>query len=323
METLHPFIHTIDPVITDIGGVYLWWYGLSYTFGFLGLYLWCRRKAAQLGLTQYQATSLSLHLMIGVLFGGRFVEVVFYEWEFYSAHLSYIPALWLGGMSTHGLLFGGILGMMIFCLHSNKSFLKIADSLVIPGAWIMGVGRIGNFIDGQISGAITTAWSGVVFPDLPGARHPVVLYDGLKNLLIIPVLLWLTNRKPNRGMVFACFLFLYAGLRLYVDIYREYRVESLGIGTGQIINIAMALLGMLLILQFSKRKRNASDAPTVNTNPVKQATTPLQIFLMMLILIFSLVMPSDWTQDVPARYGHRHSGMEYSSLYPHIPERMP
>ena len=102
-----------------------------------------------------------------------------------------IPAYWLGGMATHGLLIGAAAGTWIFARWHRLSFLRLADALVIPGAFLMGVGRIGNFIDGQIVGSLTDVPWAVKFPDAEGFRHPVVLYDGLKNLTLDPI--------PDRG----------------------------------------------------------------------------------------------------------------------------
>ena len=321
-----PFIHRIDPVITDICGVYLWWYGLSYTLGFLGIYLWFRRRRERLGFTLSEVYGLTLYLAVGVLLGGRLVEVVFYEWDYYSRHLLHIPAYWLGGMATHGLILGGTIGTLLFCWRRKKRFLTIADELAIPGAWVMGMGRIGNFIDGQISGAVTEVWWAVRFPDLEGFRHPVVLYDGLKNLLLIPGLLWIRRRKPPQGVLFAHFVFWYAFLRLFVDCFREYRVDTLGLGTGQIINIAMSILGLVLLMWFYRRGRHGT--PVVlplagHADAANQTTLCLQRTLFLLILIVCLVIPSDWTQDVPARYGRRHPNMRTSWLYPQIAERAP
>ena len=81
-------------------------------------------------------------------------------------------------MATHGLMFGGAVGAGLFALLYRKPFLLLADTLVIPAALLMGLGRLGNFIDGQIVGAVTEVWWAVQFPDADGFRHPVVLYDG-------------------------------------------------------------------------------------------------------------------------------------------------
>ena len=98
---LATIVHQIDPVIAQIGGVALWWYGLSYTLGFLQIHLFMMRRRAELTLSASEVTSLSLWLAVGVLVGGRVVEVAFDEWPFYRQHLSLIPAYWLGGMATH------------------------------------------------------------------------------------------------------------------------------------------------------------------------------------------------------------------------------
>lgn len=321
-----PFVHRIDPIIADIAGVHLWWYGLSYTLGFLGIFLWFRRSRKRLEMSLSEVYSITLHLAVGVLLGGRFIEVVFYEWAYYAHHPLHIAAYWLGGMSTHGLLLGGALGTLVFCRRHHKRFLPIVDELVIPVAWIMGVGRIGNFIDGQISGAVTHVWWAVQFPDLEGFRHPVVLYDGLKNLCLIPFLLWIRRRYPYQGIALSHFIFWYAFLRLFVDVFREYRVESLGLGTGQVINISMSMLGLALLIFFHRRKiTRPQTAAALEQQPILTtlATLWTQRALLGLLLLFCLIIPSDWTQDIPARYGKRHPGLRNTALYPRIPEQKP
>ena len=318
---LGPFVHRIDPIIGEICGVYLWWYGLSFTLGFLGLHLWFRRTRTRLGLSMAEVYDISLALSIGVLLGGRLVEVVFYEWTYYRDHLWHVGAVWLGGMSTHGLLLGGILGTLFFCWWREKRFLPIMDELVVPGAWVMATGRIGNFIDGQISGAETNVWWAVQFPDLEGFSHPVVLYDGVKNLLLIPFLLLIRKRRPPQGVVFAHFLFWYAFSRLFVDIFREYRVESWGLGTGQAINLVMSITGLVLLFWF--HRKGLKRASEVITSPHGAVAVPTQLWprriLLLLILLLCPIICSDWTQDIPARYGKRHPGLNYSILYPKVP----
>jgi len=126
------FVHRIDPVIGQISGVYLWWYGLSYALGFIELHLWFRWRRDKLGFTLREVWDVTLLIPLCVVIGGRAVEVAFYEWPYYSKHLDQIPMLWLGGMSTHGLLLGAAVGTSIFCLTSHKSFVRMADELVIP-----------------------------------------------------------------------------------------------------------------------------------------------------------------------------------------------
>jgi phosphatidylglycerol---prolipoprotein diacylglyceryl transferase len=306
-----PFVHNIDPVIAQPAGLCLWWYGLSYAAGFLSLHLWLRRGRERLALSLAEIDRLTLFLVAGVLLGGRLVEVVFYEWPFYSQHPLLMPAFWLGGMATHGLLLGGVVGAWLFSRLHRRPFLKLLDELAVPAALIMGLGRIGNFIDGQIVGSTTHVWWGVKFPDADGFRHPVVLYDGLKNLLLVPALLLIRRCNHRRGALTGHFILWYGFLRIFVDVFREYPTTLLGIATGQCLNIAMTVAGLCL-LAWSRRNANASTAPTLT------GYTPgswLSKLAFAVLLAFCLMIPSDWTQDIPARYGKRHAGLTYSALY--------
>ena len=78
-----PYVHNIDPIIAEVGGVYLWWYGLGYSLGFLHLHLFLRRHRLRLGLTSREVYTLNLFIVVGVLAGARLVEVAFDEWPFY------------------------------------------------------------------------------------------------------------------------------------------------------------------------------------------------------------------------------------------------
>jgi phosphatidylglycerol:prolipoprotein diacylglycerol transferase len=319
----HAFVHDIDPILTTIGGVHLWWYGLSYAIGFLFLYRHLQHARHRLGLTGAEACTLASFIAVGVLVGGRAVEVSFDEWPFYREHPQLIPALWLGGMATHGLLIGAAAGLLLFAWMYRRPILELADDLVIPGAFIMGMGRIGNFMDGQIVGAVTDVWWGVQFPDATGVRHPVVLYDGAKNLLLIPYLLWVRRTNGTPGAAAARFVFWYPFLRFFIDLFRDYPTHRLALGTGQTLNIVMMLLGAVLLVRSRLRRLGRlAPRPIVARGAVADVgPSLLQRSLFVLVLVFSLTIPSNSTQDIPARYGKRHPGLEHSWLYPAIDTR--
>ena len=222
-----PYVHQIDPILFDIAGVHLWWYGLGFALGFLEIHLFLRRGHGRLRLSLREVWSLSLFMAIGVLVGGRAVEIAFDEWPFYREHLGLLPAYWLGGMATHGLMLGGAVGAGLFALLYRKSFRLLADALVIPAAFLMGIGRLGNFIDGQIVGAVTEVWWAVKFPDADGFRHPVVLYDGAKNLLLMAYLLHVRRVNTTPGATAARFVFWYAFPRFFIDLFRDYPTHRL------------------------------------------------------------------------------------------------
>jgi phosphatidylglycerol:prolipoprotein diacylglycerol transferase len=199
----------------------------------------------------------------------------------------------------------------------GKSFLAITDELAIPGAFYMGIGRIGNFIDGQIVGRLADLPWAVEFPDAAGFRHPVVLYDGLKNLLLIPLLLYVRKGPRATGMVTATFIFWYAFLRIFVDLYREYPTTLLGLATGQSFNLFMSSLGVFLFF-WLRHKGKAVEPPALPAAAAPAGGLWLRRTAFALLLVLPTIIPSDWTQDVPARYGRRHSGMQHSWLYPPI-----
>ena len=302
--------------------MYLWWYGLSYAVAFTQLLLYLRRKRAALGFTDYQAYELALMFAAGVLLGGRCVQIAGDEWPLYRQQPWLAPALWLGGMATHGLLLGALVATAVFARVHHKPFLELADTLVIPGALLLGLGRIGNFIDGQIVGRVTDVWWAVKFPDADGFRHPVVLYDGLKNLLLIPYLVHVRRTNPTPGAVAARFVFWYASLRIVIDLFRDYPTYRLALGTGQTLNIVMAAIGLVLLVR-SRMRRLGTLAPRhpIAARPEAAqngSASWLQRIAFASLVVFCLTIPSNWTQDVPVRYAKRHPGMTRTWPYPVI-----
>jgi phosphatidylglycerol---prolipoprotein diacylglyceryl transferase len=319
---LGPYTHAIDPVVATVGGVHLWWYGTGFALGFWQMHRYICRHRLTLGLDMRQAYTLTLCLVVGVLVGGRLVEVSFDEWAFYSAHPSFIPRYWLGGMATHGLLVGAAVAAAAFAWWSRTPFRLLADVLVVPGAVLMGVGRLGNFIDGLIVGSPADVWWAVKFPDAAGFRHPVVLYDGLKNLLLAAWLVHVRATNPTPGATAAQFVFWYAFLRIFIDLFRDYPTHRLALGTGQTLNIVMAMVGAGLLVRsrWRRQRLEAGAHPDAFVAPPANPRGALwwQRVLLAALLLFCLTIPSNWTQNVPARYGSRHPGLAHSWLYPDI-----
>lgn len=311
-----PWVHDLDPIIGTVFGVHLWWYGLSYSLGFLNAHLFFMRRRAELGLSTREAYELSLLLSMGVLIGGRLI-VVNNEWAFYRDHLDLLPAVWIGGMATHGLIIGGFAGVALFCLLRRKPLLVMLDAMAIPAALILSVGRLGNFIDGEIVGRVTTVPWAVKFPDAEGFRHPVVLYDGLKNLLIVPVLMRARRRGVPPGGLAARFLFLYAFPRIFIDYFREYPLTLLGLPSGQTMNLLMAAAGIALIIRNRRRPMGKPTMPVALEQP---GGLWWRRALFGAVVLGSLVIASDATRDIPAQYGKRHPGLEHSRLYPPLPQ---
>jgi hypothetical protein len=183
-------------------------------------------------------------------------------------------------------------------------------------------------LNGEIVGSVTSVWWAIQFPDAPGFRHPVVLYDGAKNFLILALLLLLRKSKPARGILAAHFIFWYGFLRIFVDLFREYPTNLFGIATGQAFNLFMTVLGGFLLFWFSRKRYKAIIAAIpADTRAEQSPLSPRRLWLKRVVLVclilFSLTLPSDWTQDIPARYGKRHAGIHYSRFYAHIEGNIP
>lgn len=294
------FSSQADPVIVEIAGVRIWYYGLAYAVGFLGMHLWVFKRRNVLGWGRRDIYDFSLIFALSVLLVGRAFDIAVYEWGYYQKHTSQILSYWRGGMATHGVLLGAIVGVAIFCRIRNRSFLKVADELVIPACIFMALGRIGNHINGEVYGFVTDVSWAVNFPYAEGYRHPVALYDGLKNLLIIPILYYVKHDTRGRtGILTAHFIFWYAFLRLFVDYFRDYDSYWLGIGRGQYFNLLMALSGLGLILWFSRKGISAQSASTSEMQREEgNMTLWLEMALFYAVVFFTLTIPSGWTQDM-------------------------
>ena len=315
------YVHDIDPVLADVGGLYLWWYGLGFAVGFLQMHRSLVADHARLGLSRRDTWTLSILIVVGVLVGGRGVEIAFDEWPFYREHPALIPAFWLGGMATHGLLIGAAAATGLYAVVKKKPFLALADTMVIPGAFLLGVGRLGNFIDGQIVGSVTDVWWGVKFPYADGFRHPVVLYDGVKNLLLMLFLFHVRRTSPTPGAVAARFVFWYAFPRIFIDLFRDYPTHRLALGTGQTLNLVMTAIGVVLLVRSRLRRLGRLRRTAMPFSPAPGPAAPphwAQRVALWSLLAFCLTIPSNWTQNIPVRYGARHPGLTHSWLYPPI-----
>ncbi len=197
-------------------------------------------------------------------------------------------------MATHGLLAGSVLAAAIASLVTRRPLLRLLDILSVAAAFIFGVGRIGNFIEGGVIGTVTTMPWGVKLPDVEGFRHPVSLYDGAKNLALVPLLKWSLSRWPaGQGVATAIFLIGYGGLRFLVDQFRDYESSLGGLGPGQWFNIGMAMFGAAMLVWCLRRKpaaRASSPAPAGGT-PVISG-----IVLLALVLL-PLSIPTSWTTE--------------------------
>lgn len=254
----------IDPVLLHLGPLQVRWYGLMYVLGFIASYLLVRHQIRRYNLTALarQFENLNLVLIISLVLGARLGYVLFYNPGYYLENPQNILATWQGGMSFHGALLGMLAGGLIFCRITGLSFWQSADVYIITTPIGLGLGRIGNFINGELYGRISDVPWAMVFPaGGPLPRHPSQLYEAFLEGVVLFSLLWLLkNRYWQRGWptgsLLALFLLFYGILRTVVELFRQPDVQ-LGflfnvLTMGQLLSSLMIGTGLLIL--FWRRK---------------------------------------------------------------------
>ena len=131
------YVHDLSPLALTIFGFPVWYYGLAYALGFLGLHIWFVANRHRLALTHAGALELSILWAGSVLLFGRLFDVVFYEWPYYREHLGQVLSVWRGGIASHGVLLGALIGAASFSLLRARSFLRVCDEAVIPCSFFL------------------------------------------------------------------------------------------------------------------------------------------------------------------------------------------
>ncbi|MFH1044478.1 MAG: prolipoprotein diacylglyceryl transferase [Pseudomonadota bacterium] len=250
---IHP---QIDPVAIAIGPLAVRWYGLMYLAGFGIAFLLARSrvKRGESGNISYAVfDDLFFFSVLGVVLGGRLGYVLFYKPGYYFSHPLEILALWQGGMAFHGGFLGVLVAMLYIARKHRIGWLTITDFIapLVPPA--LAVGRIGNFINGELWGRSTDVAWGMVFRGAgPLPRHPSQLYQFALEGVLLFVILWLYSAGPRpAGAVSAMFLIGYGALRFAAEFFREpddfLGLVAFNLSMGQWLSLPMILAGIAML----------------------------------------------------------------------------
>ncbi|MDO5404769.1 MAG: prolipoprotein diacylglyceryl transferase [Proteus sp. (in: enterobacteria)] len=282
----------IDPVMFSIGPVSLHWYGMMYLVGFVFALWLANRRAAKpnSGWNKNEVETLLYVGFVGVFIGGRLGYVLFYNLPVFLNDPLYLFKVWDGGMSFHGGLIGVIFAMIWFAKRTKRKFFQVADFVAPLIPFGLGLGRIGNFINGELWGRVTldTPWA-FLFPSsrsedlqlvaqdpttllpiiqeygvLP--RHPSQLYEMLLEGVVLFIILNIFVRKSRPvGSVSGLFLIGYGAFRIIVEFFRQPDAQLGlfgGISMGQILSIPMILLGIIFMVWAYRQDKKTPQNPT-------------------------------------------------------------
>ncbi len=251
----------IDPVAFSLGPVSVHWYGLTYLVG-IGLAWWlARQRAKRLGLTHEQIGDLVFYAALGVVLGGRLGYALFYHFDRVLADPLWLLRVWEGGMAFHGGFLGVVVALIVFARRHRLHWLELGDFVAPLTPIGLGLGRLGNFINGELWGRTTEVPWGMVFPGAGDmARHPSQLYQFALEGLLLFILLWIFSRQPRPlGSVSGLFLLGYGSLRFLVEFTREPDAHlgllTAGLSMGQLLSLPMILVGGGLIYWAYRNKQ--------------------------------------------------------------------
>ena len=252
----------IDPVFLRIGPVQLRWYGPMYMLSFIIGFFVMRRyaKYRKLNLSTDDLYDLLFYLILGVMVGGRLGYVLFYDLSTYIRDPLSIFAIWQGGMSFHGGFVGMVLATIWITRKKRWDFWQIADLVSAVAPIGLGLGRIGNFINGELYGRPTNVAWAMVFPEGGNVpRHPSQIYEVLlEGLLLFFILRWIYRKNFYRGTVFWALLAFYGLFRFLVEFVREPDVQiGLDLGPftrGQELTFPMLVIGTAMMIIYARRR---------------------------------------------------------------------
>ena len=260
-----------DPVAISIGPIAIRWYALGYIGGIVLGWIYARAliKSTKLWdgpspITLLQIDDFILWVTIGIILGGRTGYVLFYNLGFFVAHPADIFKLWSGGMSFHGGFLGCVAAVMLFARRNRVSILSLGDITTAVGPIGLFLGRLANFINGELWGRTADSsvpWA-MVFPNGgPQPRHPSQLYEaGLEGILLFTMLAVMIRlgalKRP--GLILGSFIAIYGLMRIVSEFFREPDPQLGflwgGLTMGMLLSLPMIVAGAILIVLAWRRK---------------------------------------------------------------------
>ena len=256
------FINNFDPIAFNLFSFEIRWYSLSYIFGIIFAWIYCKKLLIKdkriLGLFD----DLISYLIIGIILGGRLGYVIFYNLSYYSKNILEIFMIWEGGMSFHGGLLGVIVSTYIFSKKNNINPFYFLDLISMSAPIGIFLGRIANFINSELYGKETNFFWSVKFEKIDNAfRHPSQIYEAIFEGIILFILLNYVFKKylyKSPGVISALFLIFYSIFRFCIEFTREPDIQIgyilFNLTQGQFLSFLFFLFGLFLFYKKNEFK---------------------------------------------------------------------
>ena len=265
-----------DPVLIQLGPFAIRWYALSYIAGILLGWLYARAiiRAEKLWggpapMTVTDFDDFIVWVTLGIILGGRIGYVLFYNPEYFAAHPLESFELWKGGMSFHGGFTGCVLAVILFAKSRGISVFSLGDVTCAVGPIGVLLGRLANFVNGELWGRPSDAPWAMVFPSGgPLPRHPSQLYEatieGLGLLLLLAICIRMGALKRS-GLTIGIFAVSYAFARSFCELFREPDAQLGflwgGLTMGMLLSVPLLLFGVAMIVVALRRPPRAAAQP--------------------------------------------------------------
>jgi len=254
------YIHNISPVLLELGPLSIRWYSLMYIFGFVFAYLTYRKhvQAGLLKLTKDDLSDLIFYAFVGLLVGARLFYVLVYNLPYFLGNPFSIFEIWNGGLAFHGGFLGIIVALVLFLRKHQLPILPTSDLLILPVPFTLFMGRIGNFLNGELVGRVMPEDTPLcfIFPSVDQAcRYPSQLIQAFgEGLLLYIIMMFAFYKTPLRkrpGSIFGIFFLGYGLFRFLAEYLREPDAQ-LGLyldlfTMGQLLCIPMIAVGLYLL----------------------------------------------------------------------------
>jgi len=279
----------LDPVMVALGPLKIRWYSLAYLAGILIGWWYLLKLIDRPGapMARRHADDMVFYATLGIILGGRLGYVLFYRPRFYLNDPVEILRIWDGGMSFHGGVLGTTLGILWMARKHRLDWLRIHDYVACCAPFGLFLGRLANFVNGELWGRETHVPWAIRFLEPTGRlvggqpemvdgppRHPSQLYEaGLEGLLLFAILwflFWKSDARYQPGKLVGTFLLVYGLSRFLVELVRQpdEGLEHLawGLTMGQTLTVPMIVGGAWLIATAGRRRQRVE--PVAGTESV-------------------------------------------------------